>query len=298
MRRKLLFFVPILLLLSCSDNSKLDVISLNIRYDNPADAGNAWSLRKDVVVDFLIDEHPDIFGLQEVLWHQYQYIDSLLPGYKSVSAGRNDGIRSGEMTPLFFNEKRFDLIDHNTFWLSETPDMPGSKGWGAVLPRIVTWARLNDNFTGIPLRVKPMVRPEILAVETGNLAPGHTGTILITFRNTGDATAYGAKVRLTVMEPFTAETSGALLGDIGPGEEGTAPLSLSLARSATIRTYGLTAVLRYYDEAGNLILADPLEVEIHSTSENPVKALVTNPVFIVGALGCLILGLYFFRFRD
>lgn len=148
MRRKLLFFVPILLLLSCSDNSKLDVISLNIRYDNPADAVNAWSLRKDVVVDFLIDEHPDIFGLQEVLWHQYQYIDSLLPGYKSVSAGRNDGIRNGEMTPLFFNEKRFDLIDHNTFWLSETPDMPGSKGWGAVLPRIVTWARLNDNFTG------------------------------------------------------------------------------------------------------------------------------------------------------
>ena len=146
--------------------------------------------------------------------------------------------------------------------------------------------------------MKPTVRPEIIAIETMNLAPGHTGTILITFRNTGDATAYGAKVRLTVMEPFTAETSGALLGDIGPGEEGTALLSLSLARSATIRTYGLTAVLRYYDEAGNLILADPLEVEIHSTSENPVKALVTNPVFIVGALGCLILGLYFFRFRD
>lgn len=128
--------------------------------------------------------------------------------------------------------------------------------------------------------------------------PGDTKDISVTFRNTGDATAYGAKVRVTAMAPFSAETPGAILGDIGPGEEETASLRFSLDRSATIRPYGLTAVLRYYDEAGNLILADPMEVEIHTTAENPMKALVTSPVFIVCALGCLVLGLYFFKFRD
>ncbi len=62
----------------------------------------------------------------------------------SVAAGRNDGLKSGEMAPLFYSENRFDLLDSDTFWLSETPDIPGSKGWGAVLPRIVTWAKLYD----------------------------------------------------------------------------------------------------------------------------------------------------------
>jgi endonuclease/exonuclease/phosphatase family metal-dependent hydrolase len=35
-----------------------------------------------------------------------------------------------------------------TFWLSESPDAPGSLGWGAGLPRICTWARLIDRVTG------------------------------------------------------------------------------------------------------------------------------------------------------
>jgi endonuclease/exonuclease/phosphatase family metal-dependent hydrolase len=147
MRRNLLFFVLILFLFSCSDDFRLDVISLNVRYDNPSDTGNEWTVRKDILVDFLIEEQPELIGLQEVLWHQYEYIDSMLDAYGSVAAGRSDGLKAGEMTPVFYNKKRFDLMDQNTFWLSETPSIPGSKGWGAVLPRIVTWAKLYDNFT-------------------------------------------------------------------------------------------------------------------------------------------------------
>ncbi len=151
MRRNLLFFVPILFLLSCSDGLRLDVISLNVRYDNPADGDNEWMARRDIVADFLIGEQAELFALQEVLWHQYEYIDSLLGSYGSVTAGRSDGLKAGEMTPVFYNKERFNLIDHNTFWLSETPSIPGSKGWGAVLPRIVTWVKLFDNFTGSEL---------------------------------------------------------------------------------------------------------------------------------------------------
>lgn len=134
-------------LFSCNSDQgiKLDVLSLNIRYDNPNDAPNDWPSRKNFVLSFLKDEGPDIFGLQEALWHQYHFLDSALVSYESIGVGRDDGKRKGEMTPVFYRGDRFRAIDTGTFWLSETPDVPGSKGWGAALPRIVTWVRLEDS---------------------------------------------------------------------------------------------------------------------------------------------------------
>ncbi len=82
--------------------------------------------------------------MQEVLWHQYETLDSLLPDYVSEGKGRDDGARGGEMNPVFFRKDSFDLISTLTFWLSDMPDVPGSKGWGASLPRIVTWMELAD----------------------------------------------------------------------------------------------------------------------------------------------------------
>lgn len=147
--KKLLPFLILLIaiLISChqEEGIKLKVLTLNIRYDNPADKPNDWPSRKDFVLSFLGDEAADIFGLQEALWHQYHFLDSALTGYESIAAGRDDGKRKGEMTPVFYSKERFRAVNSGTFWLSETPDIPGSKGWGAVLPRIVTWVELEDN---------------------------------------------------------------------------------------------------------------------------------------------------------
>jgi len=82
-----------------------------------------------------------------VLAHQYDYIDSVMTGYSSVGVGRSDGAKMGEMNPVFFKEERFDLIRTKTFWLSDTPDVAGTKAWGANLPRIVTWVELSDKTT-------------------------------------------------------------------------------------------------------------------------------------------------------
>jgi endonuclease/exonuclease/phosphatase family metal-dependent hydrolase len=132
------------------DPGHADIVSLNIRYDNSADGINAWPFRKEMVVSFLKDEAPALIGLQEVLWHQFEYIDSALTGYGSLAAGRNDGRRSGEMVPLFYREDLFSSgsSGSGTFWLSPTPDIAGSIGWGAVLPRIVTWCSLTIKSTG------------------------------------------------------------------------------------------------------------------------------------------------------
>jgi endonuclease/exonuclease/phosphatase family metal-dependent hydrolase len=134
-------------IISCSHDPNKDeikVLTLNVRYDNPGDSLNAWPRRASQVCSFIMKEKPDIIGMQEVLLNQYLVLDSVLSEYSSVGVGRDDGAREGEMNPVFFRKERFDMVRTITFWLSEIPEIPGSIGWGASLPRIVTWMELVD----------------------------------------------------------------------------------------------------------------------------------------------------------
>src|SRR5665647_1747200 len=126
------------------EDRDIDVITFNIRLDTPLDSINAWPNRAPLVAGFINDQIPDLLGMQEVLWHQYRYLDSALTGYGSVAAGRDDGMQLGEACPVFFRLGRFSPVASGTFWLSSTPDVPGSVGWGAALTRIATWVRLYD----------------------------------------------------------------------------------------------------------------------------------------------------------
>lgn len=125
----------------------IKVITLNIRYDNLGDSLNPWIRRAPIVCNFLRNEKPDVVGLQEVLYSQYKLLDSVLADFNSAGAGRDDGARAGEMNPVFFRKERFDMIRNKTFWLSITPEVPGTKSWGSSLPRIVTWIELADKKT-------------------------------------------------------------------------------------------------------------------------------------------------------
>ena len=147
-------FLTLIIISGCSginEARKITVMTFNIRYDNPRDSINSWPNRVGIVCELLKKEKPDLLGLQEALWYQYEAIDSAIIGYSSVTKGRDDGKKKGEMNPVFYNVNRFDWVRDNTFWLSETPDKPGSKGWGASLPRIVTWVELTDKKDHKPL---------------------------------------------------------------------------------------------------------------------------------------------------
>ena len=145
------FFAIFLIVISgCSHKSRdnhIKVMTLNLRYDNPDDSIFSWPKRAPMVCKFIINEKPDIFGMQEVLWNQYQVLDSALFDYSSVGVGRIDGVREGQMNPVFFRKEKYDMVRNITFWLSDSIDVAGSKGWGATLPRIVTWLELVDKNT-------------------------------------------------------------------------------------------------------------------------------------------------------
>lgn len=120
----------------------INVITYNIRYNNPGDGLNAWPNRKDNVKALVKFHDTDILCVQEALAEQFDAL-SENTNFDFVGVGRDDGKRKGEFSAIFFDKTRFVKKDGGTFWLSETPDVP-SKGWDAVLPRICSWVKLYD----------------------------------------------------------------------------------------------------------------------------------------------------------
>ena len=76
--------------------TSLVVESFNIRYDNPADAVNAWPNRQHLIYGHLKTLQPDVLGLQEVLHHQLSWLNEQLPDYSYIGVGRDDGVIAGE----------------------------------------------------------------------------------------------------------------------------------------------------------------------------------------------------------
>lgn len=127
-----------------SGEKSLRVMTFNIRYNEPRDGENAWANRKTKVADVIRFHKADLVGVQEALSGQLKDLEKLLPDFAWCGVGRTDGKEDGEYSAIFYRKSRFKLIETKTFWLSETPEKAGSKGWDANLPRIVTWAKLQD----------------------------------------------------------------------------------------------------------------------------------------------------------
>lgn len=113
-------------------------MTYNIRYDNPADGINAWANRKSALIEQILVNNPDIFGIQEAMPNQITDLAVALPKYAFVGVGR-DPNNTGEGAPIFYNQDRFQILKSNTFWLSETSGKP-SLGWDATLNRICVYA--------------------------------------------------------------------------------------------------------------------------------------------------------------
>lgn len=120
------------------------VMSFNIRYGTAKDGDNAWEKRKEFLAETVAAFDPDLLGTQETLAGQRDFLAAKLPGHAAFAAGRDDGKDGGEMAALFYRTSRYEKLDGGHFWLSETPDKIGSKGWDAALPRVATWVKLKD----------------------------------------------------------------------------------------------------------------------------------------------------------
>lgn len=132
---------------SAQDQS-IQVMTFNVRYNSPKDSINAWPNRKDRLASQVHYHHPHLLGVQEALWDQMLDLNKALPQYKYLGVGRTDGDKKGEFSAIFYDTTRLRLLESNTFWLSETPDKIGAKGWDAAIERIVSYGKFRDKTTG------------------------------------------------------------------------------------------------------------------------------------------------------
>lgn len=126
----------------------LRMMSFNLRYNNPGDGINAWPNRKAWVARLIRYHDADVVGVQEALHGMLVDLDTLLPEYDRVGVGRTDGKNAGEFSAILFKRSRVEVEEHQTFWLSTSPEAVGAKAWDAALERIATWGRFRDRASG------------------------------------------------------------------------------------------------------------------------------------------------------
>ncbi len=185
-----------------TDVAPLRVMTFNIRLNLASDGPNAWPHRKEAVASMIRFHDADLVGLQEALPEQLEDLDALLPGYGRFGVGRATDLR-GEASAVLYRKSRLEVLEQDTFWLCETPEVPGSKGWDAAYERIATWGRVRDRLSGVTFfhfnthldhigkqarregarlladRMKQITQPLILTGDFNDLAASESNRIII-----------------------------------------------------------------------------------------------------------------------
>jgi endonuclease/exonuclease/phosphatase family metal-dependent hydrolase len=124
----------------------MKLISTNIRFDNPADGAHDWDGRKSCLIEKLLDFNPDIISSQEGRREQLFDFEKLLK-FNMVRSHRK--WIEERMYPTIYSGRDIDIQSSGDIWLSETPDLAGSKSFDSAFPRLCTWIKASkdkDNF--------------------------------------------------------------------------------------------------------------------------------------------------------
>jgi len=181
----------------------INVATFNIRNDNNKQdkaQGDGWERRLPVISNLIRFHEFDIFGTQEGLYHQLTGMRDLLPGYAFTGKGRDDGEQAGEFSAIFYDTRKFELLEEGDFWLSEDTSKP-NKGWDAALPRICSWAKLrlkengktlyffNVHFDHVGVKAREESSKLILA-KIKDMAGNHTSILTGDFNVDQNSSSY------------------------------------------------------------------------------------------------------------
>ena len=106
---------------------QIKVMSFNLRISVEGDGINYFPNRKERVLACIREEAPDVIGFQEAGDDARVFLrEALSDQYVVLGCGRNKVYR-GESTPIAYRKDRFELIGLTTRFLSDTPNVPGSR---------------------------------------------------------------------------------------------------------------------------------------------------------------------------
>ncbi|PKA52903.1 hypothetical protein AXF42_Ash001884 [Apostasia shenzhenica] len=113
----------------------ITVMTLNLHEgDLPEDSPNAWEKRREICVSVITSYSPTILCTQ-----QGRASNLFLLGYDQFGISRKGSDDTmDEHCTIFYDKEKVELLEGGTFWLSESPSVPGSMSWGSTVPCIAT----------------------------------------------------------------------------------------------------------------------------------------------------------------
>ncbi len=124
----------------------MKVMSFNLKNDTQFTTHKMrWENRKNHVLNIIHTYKPDVIGVQELTPSIKIQLQELLPEYNFSGKGRYNSLtRFNEQTDIAYRRDKYRPIEESTFWLSKTPELPGSRLWSSIFPRICTYVKLQD----------------------------------------------------------------------------------------------------------------------------------------------------------
>ena len=147
---------------------------------------------------------------------------------------------------------------------------------------------------GIPVGGK--IAFEIIS-EPQTITPGQKKVITAKFKNTGDATAYQALARISMVDPFSSNDDSAFLGDMAPGETKEASFLVTAEGGATVKLYGIDAEIDYRDALDNKVISDPLKLDLEVVERKGALTSLTDNPLLLAVIAVLVIAIGYFLYR-
>ncbi len=194
----------------------LRVMSFNVRLPTDADGADGWEQRRAQMVRMLREQDPDVIGTQELYALQADYLVAAMPEYTWFGRGRSGRPGDDERMGVFYRQDRLRVVESGDFWLSDTPEVPGSISWGHPYPRMVTWALFEQVGDGrrfylfnthLPYREQDeaaRLRGALAIVQRLRALPADVPVVLTGDFNTGPESAVHAQLTTLLQDAWTA----------------------------------------------------------------------------------------------
>ncbi len=145
----------------------------------------------------------DIVGVSEAIPQWLTYLDGVMfpDGYARLGGKKLLGGREGDWNNIYYKTEKFDVIEWDTFWYSETPDVPGSMLPGSKDYKVATWAIFEVKATGARFLVM--------------------NTHLHAYQNYGDIRTQQIEIFTNFLKPHMSQYPVYIMGDMNIEEHHT-----------------------------------------------------------------------------
>lgn len=107
------------------NDSEISAVSFNVASAFGTSFEDTDSMERCMrFADYISTFKPDVIGTQEMNSYWLDGLDEALPDYDSygVKRGGDSEEKNSEMNAVFWLKDKYDAVETDTFWLSETPD--------------------------------------------------------------------------------------------------------------------------------------------------------------------------------